>query len=304
MNHMVWLFLTGITTMAMLNANEALEIALWPEGVPGRIDDGTEEVITHDGGIARVKTVHEPALYAFPADEKTNCGAAVVICPGGGYGIIAIEHEGYDVARWLNSFGVSAFVVKYRMAPYRHPVPLMDAQQAVRIVRARASEWGIDAERIGIMGFSAGGHLASTVMTHGDRPVPAEGAPADVPCHANFAILGYPVISLVDEQLAHKGSARNLLGAEAGDPDLLAELSAEKQVDSTTPPAFFFHATDDRGVLPENSEVFADALRKAGVAAEVFLLESGGHGFGMRRVEWTAPCRDWLAEQGFLAGKD
>lgn len=203
------------------------------------------------------------------------------------------------MARWLQSLGISAFVLKNRVKPYRHPYPLMDAQQAVRIVRARAAEWGVDPGRIGIAGFSAGGHLATTVMTHGERPARRDGPLATVSCRADFAILGYPVVSLCDQAIAHRGSALNLLGDDP-DPALLIELSAERQVTEQTPPAFFCHAKDDRGVLPANSEVLAAALRHAGVAAEVFLLESGGHGFGLRRDEWLAPCEQWLREQGIL----
>lgn len=140
-----------------LTSGFCMEIPLWPDGPPSRIDDGKAETTTHNDGITRVAHVHEPALYAFPAVEGRNNGAAVVICPGGGYGIVAIEHEGVAVARWFNALGVSAFVLKYRMSPYKHPVPLMDGQQAMRIVRSRAAGWGIDPDRIGIMGFSAGG---------------------------------------------------------------------------------------------------------------------------------------------------
>lgn len=282
----------------MENCGQTENIVLWPEGVPGRIDDGSQETITKDGGIMRVAKIHDPELYAYPATAN-NTGAAVVICPGGGYSIVAIEHEGFDVAKWFNSIGVSAFVLKYRLSPYRHPIPLLDAQQAMRIVRSRAAEWGVDPNRIGVMGFSAGGHLASTVLTHGNRPVCTKNALGEVSCRADFAILSYPVVSLVNDTTAHKGSARNLLGDNPSH-DLLVELSAETQVNAQTAPTFFFHATNDTGVPYANSTDLAAALTKVGVSAEVFLMAEGGHGFGMRRLDWTQPLADWLKKQGFL----
>ncbi len=291
--------MTDVWLATMMSAVGMEVIPLWPEGVPGRIEDGSVEETTREGGIVRVRLVHEPSLQVFPAAAENNRGTGVVICPGGGYGIVAIEHEGFDVARWFNTFGVTAFVLKYRVSPYRHPIPLMDVQRALRIVRSRASVWGVDPERIGVMGFSAGGHLASTVMTHGDRPVKTDGPLAGVGCGADFAILGYPVVSFVAEGIVHQGSVKALLGPRWEDRAPREELSAERQVTARTPPAFLFHAKDDGGVLPANSLVLAEALREAGVAAEVFLLESGGHGFGLRRSEWIAPCMEWLRSQGF-----
>ncbi|MDX9980187.1 MAG: alpha/beta hydrolase [Lentisphaeria bacterium] len=283
----------------MENYGQALDIPLWPEGVPGRLDDGSQETVTKDGGIMRVAKIHDPEMYVFPAPAATNTGAAIVILPGGGYSIVAIEHEGFDVARWLNGIGVSAFVVKYRLSPYRHPIPLLDAQQAMRIARSRAAEWGVDPERIGVMGFSAGGHLASNVLTHGQRPVCTANPLGQVPCHANFAVLGYPVVSLVNDSTAHKGSCRNLLG-DNPPHDLLVELSAETQAAPGMAPTFFFHAKDDKGVPYANSTTLAEALTRAGVPAEVHLLNEGGHGFGMRRHDWAEAMAAWLRKMGFL----
>ena len=285
--------------MALASYAAVPGIPLWPDGAPGRIDDGQEEITTNRDGIRRVEHVHDPALYPFLADGATATGAAVVICPGGGYGIVAIEHEGTDIAQWFNSFGVSAFVLKYRMSPYRHPIPLMDGQQAMRIVRSRAAEWGIDSQRIGIMGFSAGGHLASTVATHFDRPVRTDGPLASVSSRPDFAIFGYPVISFANEQIAHKGSRNNLLGNNA-DPQLFTDLSAERQVTERTPPAFFFHATNDNGVVPQNSLMFAEALKAKGIPASVKLQDQGGHGFGLRVDHWTEACIAWLRERGVV----
>jgi acetyl esterase/lipase len=175
----------------------------------------------------------------------------------------------------------------------------MDAQQAMRIVRARADEWGVDVNRVGVMGFSAGGHLASTVLTHGDRPVCTENALGDVPCNADFSVLGYPVVSLVNPVTAHAGSGKNLLGPEPSKEDLV-ELSAETQVNADTAPTFCLHAKDDKGVPYANSTILAEELTKVGVPVEVFLMEDGGHGFGMRRTDWCQPLADWLKGQGFL----
>ena len=292
----IWI---GMALMIPLSSSFCTEIPLWPGTPPGRIDDGEAEATTHNDGIARVAHVHEPALYAFPASPSRNAGAAVVICPGGGYGIVAIEHEGTDVARWFNALGVSAFVLKYRMSPYKHPIPLMDGQRAMRIVRSRAAEWGVSPNRIGIMGFSAGGHLASTVATHFGRSIDKDGPLANVSCRPDFAILGYPVISFANEETTHKGSMGNLLGPTP-DRESRRSLSAELQVNAQTPPAFLFHAKDDRGVVPKNSLALAKAMEAAGVPAQVYLLERGGHGFGMRLDEWLEPCAQWLQRMGIV----
>ena len=275
------------------------EIPLWPDAVPGRIQDGQPEVSTNREGILRVEHVHVPALYAFPADPRTNTGTAVVICPGGGYGIVAIEHEGFDVARWFNTLGVNAFVLKYRMSPYRHPIPLMDAQRALRIVRDQATSWGLRSDRIGVMGFSAGGHLATTLATHADQPAAPDPELGRVSCRPDFVVLGYPVVSLAEPEIAHTGSRRNLLGP-VEDAAAFRELSAELQVTADSPPTFLFHARDDTGALPQHSRLLAAALQRLGVPAELILLDQGGHGFGLRRDAWTTPCAQWLRQLGLI----
>jgi acetyl esterase/lipase len=214
---------------------------------------------------------------------------AIVVCPGGGYGALAIDHEGHAVAQWLNSQGVAAFVLRYRLGPrYRHPAPIQDAQQAIRIVRRRAAEWGVNPERVGIMGFSAGGHLAATAATHFRAP----GVRPD------FAILGYPVITFADEAYVHKGSRRNLLG-DNPPRDLVEDLSNELQVTKETPPVFLFHTNEDAGVPPENSVLFYMALRKAQVPAELLIYEKGPHGVGLAWSDidlssWPARLAEWL----------
>ena len=266
---------------------------LWPDKVPGAT--GTEEP---DRPSVRIH---------LPPKEKAN-GAAVVICPGGGYGIIAMDHEGSQVANWFNSQGITALVLRYRLAPYRHPMPLNDAQRAIRYARANAEKLGISPRRIGVMGFSAGGHLASTAATHFDAGKKDAADPVDrVSCRPDFAILGYPVISL-NADFAHKGSGRNLLG-ENPDPQVLDNLSNDKQVTSETPPTFLFHTGEDTGVPPENSVAFYMALRKAKVPAELHIYQQGPHGVGLAPgspvlFTWKERLLDWLRQNRFLAEGD
>ena len=263
---------------------------LWPDGAPGAV--GTE-------------AVDKPKItvYRAPADKAT--GAAVVVCPGGGYQVVAADHEGKQIAEWLNSFGVSAFVLQYRLGPrYRHPVPLQDAQRAIRIVRSRAQEWGVDPKRIGILGFSAGGHLASTAATHFDDgradaadPVERQGSRPD------FAVLCYAVISLYDPP-AHSGSRRNLLGDPA-DPALVQLLSNDRQVTARTPPTFLWHTADDAAVPVASSLLFFEALTKAGVPGELHVFPHGRHGVGLAPgdpalFQWPRLCAVWMEGLGVL----
>jgi acetyl esterase/lipase len=263
---------------------------LWPKGAPGAAGDEEKD---------------KPSLtvYAPPAEKANGC--AVVVCPGGGYGHLAVGHEGHDVGEWFNSFGVTAFVLRYRIAPhYKHPAPLLDVQRALRTVRSRAGEWKIDPARIGVMGFSAGGHLASTAGTHFDKGNPEAADTIDrASCRPDFMILVYPVISFTSD-FTHKGSMRNLLGSDPS-PELVENLSNEKQVTKETPPAFLMHTTGDTGVPPENSIVFYLALRKAGVPAEMHIYEQGRHGLGLARdvpalSSWPKRCQDWLDVRGLL----
>ena len=271
-------------------------VLLWPDGAPGARgnDDGDKPSLT---------------LY-LPAKDKAN-GAAVVICPGGGYGHLAMDHEGHQIAQWLNSLGVAGFILKYRHsrsgAGYGHPAPLQDAQRAIRMVRRRAEQWNVDSSRIGIIGFSAGGHLASSAGTHfNTRYGEARDAIDELSCRPDFMILGYPVISFT-EWYTHKGSRKNLLG-EKLDPQLVEHFSNEKQVTPETPPTFLVHADDDRGVPVENSISFYLALRKAKVPAEMHIYEKGGHGFGPGTGKgacssWMTRCADWMKGRGLLEKK-
>jgi len=262
---------------------------LWPGGAPGAL--GTEEI-------------DKPSLAPYLAPAGRGTGTAVVVCPGGGYGALSMDKEGDQIARWLNSLGVSAFVLKYRLGPkYHHPVELGDAQRAIRTVRSKAAENRLLPDRIGIMGFSAGGHLASTAGTHFDAGDAAASDPIDrFSSRPDFLVLCYPVISF--GEFAHQGSKRNLLG-ENPDPKLVASLSNETQVTAQTPPTFLFHTNADNGVPVENSVLFYMALRKAGVPAELHIYERGPHGVGLAQTDealssWPARLADWLRVHGLL----
>ncbi len=244
----------------------------------------------------------DSTLSVYPAASPT--GAAMVIFPGGGYQALA-PHEGEAVALWLNGLGITGFVVKYRLAPkHRHPDMLNDAARAVRTVRARAREWGVDTNRIGVMGFSAGGHLASTISTHFDAGNAASDDPIEwASSRPDLSVLAYPVISM-DVQ-AHSGSRGNLLG-ENPPRELVEFLSSHKQVTTETPPTFLFHTADDGAVPVANALMYADALAAAGVAFELHVYEHGRHGVGLATDDpilstWTRRCADWLARREFAA---
>lgn len=263
-------------------------ILLWPGGAPGAV--GTEDV-------------DKPSLTIYLPEKPTGTG--VVVCPGGGYGHLAMDHEGKQIAEWLNARGVAAFVLQYRLGPrYHHPAPLQDAQRAIRWVRSQAADLGVAKDRIGIWGFSAGGHLASTTGTHFDAGRPDSLDPIErAGSRPDFMILAYPVISLTTAY-THKGSRDNLLGPNF-DPALAESLSNEKQVTSQTPPTFLFHTNQDTGVPAENSLMFYQALRKAGVAAELHIYERGPHGVGLAPQDpvlstWSGRLADWLKARGLL----
>ena len=266
---------------------------LWPQGAPSAL--GTE-------------AADRPKLTVYRASAESASGAAVIVCPGGGYSHLAADHEGRQVGEWLNSLGVSAFVLQYRLGPrYRHPAPLQDAQRAIRLVRARAAEWGVDPARVGILGFSAGGHLASSAATHFDDGRPDASDPVERQgSRPDFAVLAYPVISLVDPP-AHSGSRRNLLG-EPADPALVELLSNERQVTPRTPPTFLFHTADDAAVPVANSLLFFEALHRAGVAAELHVFPHGRHGVGLAASDpvlcvWPRLCETWMHGLGLLKPK-
>jgi len=262
-------------------------VVLWPDGAPGAV-----------GNEARDK----PSVSVYLPGRERATDAAVVVCPGGGYGHLALDHEGKQIAEWLNGRGIAALVLTYRIGPrYRHPAPLQDAQRAIRYARTHAGEFGYSPDRIGIWGFSAGGHLASTAATHFDAGDQGAADPVDrISCRPDFLILAYPVISFKSD-FTHKGSRNNLLGPNP-DPALVESLSNETQVTAQTPPTFLFHTDADSGVPAENSVAFYLALRKAGVPAELHVYREGKHGVGLAPTDpilssWSRRLGDWLTLQ-------
>jgi acetyl esterase/lipase len=266
-------------------------IVLWPDGAPGAL--GRED--------ADVPTL---TIY-LPAGPQAT-GAGIVVCPGGGYSGLAVDHEGHQVARLLTSRGIAAFILKYRLGPrYHHPAMQQDVLQAIRYARWNADEFSIRKDRIGVMGFSAGGHLASTAATLFDAGNAATAAPIDaVSSRPDFAVLVYPVITM-NQESTHKGSQRNLLG-DSPDPALLTKLSTDRQVTARTPPTFLFHTNEDAGVPAENSVQFYLALRKAGVPAELHIFQKGEHGVGLAPSDpalriWPELLFTWMNGLGLFA---
>lgn len=263
---------------------------LWPGDAPG----------------ARGKTYADiPGVYIYRA--KNPNGAAIVVCPGGGYGGHAMDHEGVQIADWLNAHGITAVVLKYRLgARYHHPIPLTDAQRAIRFVRANAAAWKVDPKRVGILGFSAGGHLASTAATHFELENDSKKKidPIDrASCRPDFAVLLYPVITL-EGPFAHVGSRNNLLGPKPS-AKLVDSLCNDRQVAHDTPPTFLVHTSEDSGVRPENSVLFYLALKKHNVPAEMHIYEKGRHGLGLGAkgtsfASWPDRCVAWMKGRGLL----
>ena len=263
-------------------------VVLWPAGAPGAQGTADEDIPKY--------TMYQPLAQTH---------TAVLICPGGGYHNLAMDHEGLQVAKWLNGYGITAFVLQYRLGPkYHHPIEMNDAKRAVRMIRAHSREYGIDVNRLGIWGFSAGGHLAATISTHADNGDLTSADPVEkYPSRVNFAILAYPVISF--GAFAHQGSLQNLLG-DHPDPALIEELSNEKHVTQQTPPTFLFATSDDQVVPVENSLLYYEALRKVNVPAEMHIYEHGEHGVGLAFYDpilstWPAHVADWMRSHGWLA---
>jgi len=261
---------------------------LWPEGAPYAAGTGEEDM---------------PAITPYLVEGSSN--PAIVVLPGGGYGMRA-AHEGEPIAQWLNSLGISAFVLRYRVAPYRYPSALLDAQRAIRTVRAHAGRFGVDPARVGILGFSAGGHLASTAGTQFDRGDAGSADPVErESCRPDALVLCYPVITLKDPH-THAGSRHNLLGAEP-DAGMVEALSNETRVTAETPPTFIWHTAEDGAVPVENALQFAAALSRHKVPFDLHVYERGGHGLGLAGNEphargWSAACASWLALNGFGSG--
>ena len=286
----VWGTLAQAQRTTSPNVEEPRKIYLWEGTAPGAL--GSDEA-------------DKPSLtYYAPWGENVS-GTAVIVAPGGSYRFLASNHEGRQVANWFNALGIAAFVLTYRLGPrYHHPVELGDAQRAIRMVRSRAQEFGVLPKRIGIMGFSAGGHLASTAATHFDDGNAAAPDPIDrASSRPDFAILAYAVISM-KPPYAHEGSVHSLLG-ENPDPQLREALSNELHVTAQTPPTFLFATNEDTVVPPENSVQFYLALRKAGVPAELHVFEKGPHGVGLDVAdpaagEWSKLLANWMRVRGLL----
>ncbi len=267
---------------------------LWPNGAPQAV--GEEDA-------------DKPSITIYLPIKDKATGTGIVICPGGGYGHLAMGHEGRDIAKWLNSHGIAAFVLKYRIAKrYHNPAPLQDVRRAIRTVRYDNRKYGIDRDRIGVMGFSAGGHLASTAGTNWLVGNPDSREPIQaVTSRPDFMVLCYPVISFTT-QYTHKGSRNNLLGKDA-DEETIKSFSSELQVTKDTPPTFLFHTDQDSGVPPENSVLFYLALRKHKVPAELHIYRRGRHGLGLARSQkgtnnWSIQLKNWMDGNGWLTPRE
>jgi acetyl esterase/lipase len=293
----VLLLLTGVSvfvhTVSLAQSEPAPQppLPLWPDGAPGALGKEPKDI---------------PTLTPFLPEAAMATGAAMVVCPGGGYAGLA-AHEGEAYARWLNQQGIAAFVLKYRLGSsgYRHPRMLEDAARAMRVVRFHATGWKLDPNRLGIVGSSAGGHLASTLLTHFDAGQPDAADPVEhISCRPTLGVLCYPVITMGDA--THRGSRDNLLGKDPS-PELIRDMSNQLHVTKETPPCFIFHTYDDATVPVENSLEFAAALCAARVPFELHIYEHGAHGMGLGTIsadqthmhEWTRECQRWLKEQGF-----
>ncbi|QOV87740.1 alpha/beta hydrolase [Humisphaera borealis] len=276
----------------MTRAADPLTLRLWDGDAPGALGKEASEKPSND----------VPTITVYPPPEGKNNGGAIVVCPGGGYGGLA-AHEGKPVAEWANSLGMTGVVLRYRLGPkYKHPSMQFDVNRAIRMVRHNAKSWGIDPTRVGVLGFSAGGHEASTAATHYDTGKQDGDEIDKQSCRPDIAVLIYPVITMTDP-FTHKGSRTNLLGKEP-DPALVEKMSNEKQVTKDTPPTFLVHSSDDKTVPIENSFLFAQALAKSGVPFTIVSFKTGAHGYGMGRppetIAWPKACEAWLSGLGFF----
>ncbi len=283
-------------------------INIWKGKIPGAIDNPAVKEYTFDirPGAPRIRDVTNPKIKVFFPKNKGN-GTAVLICPGGGYTWLAMPVEGYDVAEWLNGLGVTAIVLKYRLPSdsimeNKSVGPLEDAQEAMRDIRRHAKEWNINPDRIGVMGFSAGGHLASTLCTHYNDKIYDSDT---ISARPDFAVLAYPVISMRNG-ITHEGSRKRLLG-ENPDSSLVRKFSNELHVTDDTPPAFIVQAEDDKSVPVLNSILYFEALKKHNIPAELHIYQKGGHGFGLAKdrgndteSNWPKACESWLRMRGLI----
>lgn len=302
MNQKIYFLLFLLVNINLVNAQE--EFPLWEKTIPGQIkSEEVKEYVT--GGTAeeilRVHQVTEPTLKAYLPPKSLANGAAVVICPGGGYKILAIDHEGYQIAEWLNSLGIAAFVLKYRLPDARimkdpSVGPLQDVQKALRSVRQNAQKWNLNPDQIGVMGFSAGGHLAASLASHYQANVYEEATA--ISARPDFSILIYPVISF-DQTMTHSGSRENLIGKNPTEAQI-AYFSNELQINKNTPPTLLIHSIDDEVVPVENSLAYLKQLKRYKVEAELHVFSDGGHGYGLGRGGthslWSKNAENWLTQ--------
>jgi len=287
---------------------QTLTIKLWPDGIPGSKTDPSyvEKITTTDGRITRCEKVVTPDLTVFlPAPEEAN-GAAVLICPGGGYGVLAFDHEGNAIAKWLNDNGIAGIILKYRLPSDQIMIdksigPLQDAQEAMRVIRRNAVSWKINPDRVGVIGFSAGGHLASTLSTHYAEKV--YDVKDNTSARPDFSLLIYPVVSF-DTLITHMGTRNNLIGLK---PDIkqVQRFSNELQITADTPPAFLVHSADDKAVPVMNSIGYFKGLQKNNIPVELHIFQKGGHGYGLSpnggtESSWPGLCIKWLKAMGLI----
>lgn len=302
----VAVILAGFLTLNLLSQPKVVK--LWPEGIPGSKCDSSysEKITMSEGRIIRCEKVVSPDLTVYLPDPEKASGAAVLICPGGGYGVLAFDHEGHAIARWLNDHGVAGIILKYRLPSDRimedkSTGPLQDAQEAMRVIRRNASAWNIDPGRTGVIGFSAGGHLASTLSTHYDEKV---YQPKDnISARPDFSLLIYPVVSF-DANITHMGSRNNLIGPDPAE-EKVSHFSNELQIAADTPPAFLVHSADDKTVPVMNSIGYFKGLKNNNIPAEMHIFQKGGHGYGLApeggtESYWPGLCISWLKQVGII----
>ncbi len=296
-------FFTALLITSNIQAQDQT-IKLWPDKIPGATGTNRSNTPVGAEGAGCIDGINDPELNVFLPKKGTANGTAVLICPGGGYRVVCVRKEGYDVAEWLAAQGVTAFVLQYRLpsdAGMKDKTigPLQDAQRAMRLIRQNAATWNIDTARVGVMGFSAGGHLAATLSNHYNEKVYEQ---QKISARPAFSLLIYPVISF-DEKITHMGSRVSLIG-NSPSPEKVKHYSNELQVSKNTPPAFLVHATDDTVVPVQNSLRYYEALEKHKVPAELHIYQRGGHGFALGREgtekAWPETCLNWLRAGGWL----
>jgi acetyl esterase/lipase len=302
--------LIALLTGSLMTINSNAQVKsynLWPEGIPGLLlnDSYVEKATISEGLATRYEKVTSPALFVFLPSKETATGTAVLICPGGGYTALSFNHEGHAIARWLNENGIAGIILKYRLPSDlimkdKSIGPLQDAQEALRIIRRNALSWNIDPHKIGVIGFSAGGHLASTLSTHfAEKVYEVKDTTSARP---DFSLLIYPVITM-DSSFTHEGSRRNLIGEKPSE-EAIKRFSNELQITDKTPPAFLVHSGDDKAVPVKNSIRYYEGLQKFGIPSELHIFMKGGHGYGMSvnngtQSAWPEMCLRWMKGLGF-----